>query len=111
MAEPLFEFNDAFIGAMAGGLDDADAMGLIEDGLQGMGNEVARSIESTYGEDLPVSIDGNEITVWLDDAAAAEEFGDGQGAMPAQRVSSGVERARTAAERSFEGVLGADDRR
>ena len=109
MAEPLFEFNDGFISAMAGGLTDADSIELFSDGLQSMGDEVARSVALAYDRPMPVTVTEQGVTVWLDEEAAVEEFG-ADGAMPSQRISSGIERSRHAAEARFTEAVSADHR-
>lgn len=110
MATPLFEFDDDFIAAMAGGLSDDDTLDLIASGLQGMGNEMARAIAASSDDEYPVVWNGSEWVIELDEAGVVEEFGSAtDGVAPPMRISTGVQRSRLAAERAFEEVLSGHD--
>jgi len=71
----LFSFNDEFIAAMCGGLNDADTLELVGDGIDAMIEEVELAMERTVGHKVDLYYDGEDIVAALDQEEADREFG------------------------------------
>lgn len=71
----LVSFNDEFIAAMCGGLNDDDTLDLFMAGFDEMINKVSAALERTVGHPVDVKFDGDSIYVDLDEEDAAREYG------------------------------------
>jgi len=71
----LVSFNDEFIAAMCGGLNDDDTLDLFMGGVDAMIDKVAVALERTVGHPVDVKFDGDTIYVDLDEEDAAREYG------------------------------------
>jgi len=71
----LVSFNDEFIAAMCGGLNDGDTLDLFLSGFDEIIDQISSTLERTVGHPVDVRFDGDSVYVDLDDEEAAREFG------------------------------------
>jgi|SRR5881394_3618729 hypothetical protein len=95
----MFEFNDEYIGVVAGGLSDEDTLSLFQMAFE----EMAWEIEQQMPEGVEVHWDKTGPYVDLDDEAKSKEFGLDRPASP--RLTQGFLHSRTAAEKAFVQVV------
>lgn len=99
----MFEFNDAYIGVVAGGMSDADTLSLFQDAFGEMGVEVAKRLRRVDG-DLVLEWDSEGPFVYLTEDQFLAEFGDLES--PASyRISQAFIHSSHDASKAFEEVV------
>lgn len=91
----MFEFNDEYIGVVAGGLNDEDTLSLFQMAFE----EMAWELQEKMPKGVEVLWDENGPYVDLDDEARAKEYGLDRPASP--RLTQGFIQGRQAAEKAF----------
>lgn len=102
----LFSFNDEFIAAMCGGLNDDDTLELFMSGYQAVASSLATGVRLTTGEDHEAELDlGAEMVMFeLTEEEALAEFGDGE-TMMKPSFRQGVTSASQVAALAFSKVV------
>jgi hypothetical protein len=96
----LFSFNDEFISAIAGGMDDGETTDLFASGIEAMIEEVEMHMQRTVGEGVEVKLVGDQLVVDLTQEQYDEEFGT-PGVMLDPKFRTAFIQAAQGAKRAF----------
>jgi hypothetical protein len=95
----MFEFNDAYIGVVAGGHSDEDTLSLFQMAFE----EMALEIQERMPDDAVVRWSNDGPYVELDDEGVRQEYGIDRAAQPL--ITQGFIQARQNAEKAFVQVV------
>lgn len=97
----LFSFNEEFISAIAGGLNDDDTLELFADGVGAMIAEAQEYVERTAEREVPMFLVDDQLVIPVTDEEMQREYGDDQVAMQ-PLFRSGLIQAQSPARRGFD---------
>lgn len=103
----LFSFNEEFVSAIAGGLNDDDTLEFFADGVEAMIDEARRSVERSVEREVEMYLEGDTLVIPVTDDEVDREYGDAS-TMMQPRFRAGLYQAQYPARRAFDKVVNAD---